>query len=129
MLPEAFLLSGYYRLVLLKKPFSKIAPGLGEKGKEQNVFRAADTDRVNAVKTAVSYVCSHTPWESKCFVQALTAKSMLARRGISGTLYLGLRKAEDGAMTAHAWTKCGDIYVTGGQGDAYHTTIECYSWR
>lgn len=128
LLPEAFLLSGYYRLVLLKQPFSKIALGLGEKGKEQCSFSEIDTDRINAVKTAVSCVCKHTPWESKCFVQALTAKSMLARRRIPGTLYFGLRKAENGAMSAHAWIKCGDIYVAGGRGDAYHTTIECYGW-
>lgn len=128
LLPEAFLLSGYCRFALLKQPFVKIEPCLGEKGKEMCPYDVMDADRINSVKTAISCVCRHTPWESKCFVQALTAKLMLVRRRIPGTLYLGLRNAENGAMIAHAWTKCGDIYVTGGRGDVYNTTIECYRW-
>ena len=38
---------------------------------------------------------------------------MLRRRGLPGTLHLGVAK-EGNRMEAHAWLRCGDQIVTGG---------------
>ena len=38
---------------------------------------------------------------------------MLKNKGISTTIYLGVRK-EGNEMKAHAWVRCGQYYVTGG---------------
>ena len=40
------------------------------------------------------------------------------KRGVNTTLYLGVGK-EDGNMVAHAWLRCGQLYVTGGNGNGY----------
>ena len=65
------------------------------------------------ISWVVTLTASNTPWESKCLVQALTAQKMLKNKGISTTIYLGVRK-EGNEMKAHAWVRCGQYYVTGG---------------
>jgi len=55
------------------------------------------------------------PWKPNCLVEAITAKIILNLRGINSTLYLGVNK-ENGDMKAHAWLRCGTIYVTGKRG-------------
>ena len=46
-------------------------------------------------------------------VRALTKKKMLARRGISSTLYMGVALDHQGEMEAHAWLRCGNVYISG----------------
>jgi len=60
-------------------------------------------------------------------VRALTARSMLQRRGVSGTIYLGLAK-EDGALKAHAWLRSGDRMVTGGRGHRAYTQVSSFAF-
>lgn len=128
LLPEAFFLSGYYSIVVLKRPFPRFASSLGARNEEPSLFDSSVTDQVMAVKAAIASISKYTPWDNRCFIQALTAKAMLVRRGIHGTLYLGLCKMEHNAMTAHAWTKCGEIYVTGGQGDDHNAIVAFFSY-
>ncbi|MCA5963741.1 lasso peptide biosynthesis B2 protein [Blautia sp. RD014234] len=66
------------------------------------------------VSYAVDQVCQKTKWESKCLVRALTAQKLLRRKKIATTLYLGCGLDENGKMIAHAWLRCGKMYVTGG---------------
>jgi hypothetical protein len=40
------------------------------------------------------------------------------KKHISSTLYLGVGKDND-QMVAHAWLRCGQLYVTGGNGSNY----------
>ena len=118
---EALILSAYYRFQILYKPFSKLSLKIGKIGYET----PSDVDyrvMVREIRTVVERVCRHTPWESKCLVRALTAKNMLNRRGYPCTLYMGLKETKDKAMEAHAWLRCGDIFVTGGKGNGYVVT-------
>jgi hypothetical protein len=55
------------------------------------------------------------PWKSNCLVDAITAKIILNHGGINSTIYFGVTK-ENGAIKAHAWLRCGTIYVTGKRG-------------
>lgn len=120
MLSEAVILSAYYRFRTLYRPFAKLSAKIGTVGYETP---KAVTDRrmVWTVHTIVEAVCKHTPWESKCLVRALTAKRMLNRRGHGCTLYMGVRQVGN-EMDAHAWLRCGDMYVTGGNGTGYAVT-------
>ena len=70
------------------------------------------------VSYVVNRICTKTKWESKCLVRALTAQKLLKQKGISSTMYLGCGYAE-GKMVAHAWLRCGNMYVTGGNGSEY----------
>ena len=108
--------SAYYRLKILMLPKTLLEKELGIEGKESPL--AVDyEDRKTAywVGQRVERTCDKTWWESKCLVKAMIAQRMLHKKGIATTLYLGVRtsKAE---MLAHAWLRCGSVYVTGGDG-------------
>lgn len=64
------------------------------------------------VRWAVETMARVLPWKPVCLPQALAAKKMLHRRGISSTLYLGVDPARD--LDAHAWVRVGGTIVTGG---------------
>lgn len=125
MLAEAMILSGWYRFCILHRPFSSLTKRMGEAGLE--------TERENGISQVarqaawiVPAVCRHMPWESKCLVQALTARKMLTRRGISCTLYMGACRNEQDQMQAHAWLRSGNIYVVGGNGSGEYAVTSVY---
>ncbi|MDD2856973.1 MAG: lasso peptide biosynthesis B2 protein, partial [Desulfuromonadaceae bacterium] len=89
---------------------------LGTVGLESDTAVSAAQDEI-AQRTgwAVETMARHTPWQSRCLVQALSAWWMLSRRGVRGTVYFGVAAAETGAaFNAHAWLRCGSRIVTGG---------------
>ena len=112
---KAFIYTGVARAFILFVPFNKLRKRIG-KVKEES---PEDVDKntlelARRVSDIVTLTSSHTPWESKCLVQALTAQRLLKEKGISTTLYLGVKKNSNNNMLAHAWLRCGKYYVTGG---------------
>lgn len=123
MFCKAFILCGFYRFIILNISFSKVKKLLGEKGKESD-FKI-DIENYKIVKEVgfiVKLASSHTPWESKCLVQAMTAQKILKDKGIKTTLYLGVAK-ERNNMVAHSWLRYGQMFVTGGNGDLNYTRV------
>lgn len=58
--------------------------------------------------------------DSKCLVQASSARIMLNKRGIPSTLYLGVKKNEIYNMKPHAWLVVNDqVMLGGGELDQY----------
>ena len=111
MFVKAFILCGFYRFIILNVSFSKVKKLLGEKGKESEF--EIDIDNYKIVKEVgfiVKLASSHTPWESKCLVQAMTAQKILNDKGIKTTLYLGVAK-ERNNMVAHSWLRYGQILL------------------
>jgi hypothetical protein len=107
---------GIARLAIIVVPFKYLSRILGEKMAES----PDSIDRVSYRKAAVigwtvEKMSWHTPWESKCLVKAITAQIFLRLRGLSSTLYLGLDRDQDRQLSAHAWLRCGELYVTGAQ--------------
>ena len=91
----------------------------GIEGEESSYDAEIDEYRFcKKVSYAVNQVCNKTKWESRCLVRALTAQKLLAETGIDSTLYLGCKLDENKKMVAHAWIRCGKLYVTGGNGEA-----------
>jgi len=124
MLLEAFCLSGVMRLALLVVPFRRLAVFLGSQAEESPWEE--DDARVQVageIGRAVETACCFTPWKSKCFIQALTAKIMLRQLGIANTLYLGMDRNGRKEIEAHAWLRCGELIVTGGRGRERFTTL------
>lgn len=112
-------LSAYYRVrILMLKP-AALHKTWGKRGEESPETESEDAYRyAGKVGYAVDMVCSRTRWESKCLVRALCAQHFLKAKGISSTLYLGCG-TQEGQMSAHAWLRCGRMYVTGGDGEGY----------
>jgi Transglutaminase-like superfamily len=71
-----------------------------------------DTDAARiswAVETAARIV----PTAKNCLVRAIAGREMLARRGVSSQIRLGVAKNSPETLSAHAWLECGGIVVTG----------------
>jgi hypothetical protein len=112
---EAFFLSAMARVIILKAPFKKYKKHLGIYNEETSYeINLNDYKTIKRIAWTINTISKYTPWESKCLVQAMTAQRMLNRRKLSSTLYLGVNKAKDNSMQAHAWLRCGQLIVTGG---------------
>ncbi len=71
-----------------------------------------DPDQAALVGRAVARAARHVPFRAVCLQQAFAAFLMLRRRGLAGTVHFGLLR-EGSEMKAHAWSRCGEVPVTG----------------
>ncbi|WP_081668221.1 lasso peptide biosynthesis B2 protein [Butyrivibrio sp. MC2013] len=117
---KAFLYSAEFRFKILFIDPKKIYKEWGIEGEESPEDADISAYRLcRNVALVVEHVCNRTRWESKCLVRALTAQRLLAEKGVESTMYLGCKLDEHGKMVAHAWVRCGKVYVTGGNGEGY----------
>jgi hypothetical protein len=71
-----------------------------------------DPDRAAQVGCAIARAARHVPFRAVCLQQAFAALLMLRRRGLAATVHFGLLR--DGSeLKAHAWSRSGEIPVTG----------------
>jgi hypothetical protein len=100
-------------------------------GEEDTALPSAQVEAAAKVGQAIRSAARRTPWQSACLGQALAAAVMLRRRGIPGTLYLGV--ARDGTqrdrVAAHAWLRCGDVVITGADGYLRFAVVGRYRWK
>lgn len=127
LVAQAFVLLGMTRLAIKALSFNRLERLMGERNGHEAECSAADLKTARRVGWAVRNVSAHTPWESNCFPQALTAKLLLRRRGIGSTLCLGATFNDDKTeLSAHAWLRCGDLHLTGGDGGEHFGTLASY---
>jgi len=114
---EAAWLSAWARVSIVVVRFSRIAEWLGDPQEESERTPLSPEHKLlaNEVRSAIEAAARRTPWKCECLVKAIVARLMLVRRGLSGTLYFGMRNKDDiqGEYEAHAWTRSGDLIVTG----------------
>lgn len=117
---EALLFLAVSRCMLGLLPFRVGMRGLGLRvrndiGDDAAVPEARSRQgAVLAVATAVSRASAVAPFRAVCLQQALAAALMLRRRGHPAEVYFGLAKDAGGKLSAHAWSKCRGVPVTGG---------------
>lgn len=121
---EAFVLLAGARLAVAILPFRRIASMLGKPRSGQAGWaQACDQAAVQTVRElawALRAAARRVPVDALCLTQALAGRVMLRRRGIAGTVRLGLAQGLQGKNTAdpmmvaaHAWLDAGGIKVTG----------------
>ncbi len=114
---QAYLGLGLAYVAIHTIPFRWLSSSFGQPMTESARQVAAEDIRlIRRVSWAVRRASTLTPWPSVCFPQAVTAKVLLRQRGLSSTLYLGATFNDARDLAAHAWLRCGSIYVTGGPG-------------
>lgn len=135
LLFETYILLGLARLAINIIPLRRLAPWIGAQAQETPAeISPAHLREAVRIAWAVRTVSRYTPWQSNCYPQALTAKLLLRRKQIPSTLYLGAtlhpatagQPASGPAMTAHAWLRCGPLYVTGGRGQDTYTVLAAF---
>ena len=113
---KAFIITGIVRIAILNIKFDKLKSRLGKNNHESS--KEIDVEcysYIDIVKKAVLRAAKYTPWQSKCLVQAVTVQYLLKKENIPSTIYLGVNKDKCNKMQAHAWIRCGEIIVTGGE--------------
>ena len=89
-------------------------PKLAEKLNADEGSSEADPVLLERVRFAVGAAASGVPWRSDCYPQAIAAHKLLVSAGHASTVHLGVDKAGEGDLLAHAWLTCGDTVVVGG---------------
>ena len=128
LLAEAIAVTMWVKLCLFIHPFNSIRMGLGisqaETLRTTTVGEDAQAKRISwAVQTAARYI----PIGLVCLPQAIAAGSMLNRRNVPFTLYLGVKLPENADMMAHAWLRAGTRIVTGADAMHGHTTVASFA--
>jgi hypothetical protein len=128
LLLEAAVWLGVARLAILVLPFRRVAQCLGRHmARSPEEAGAAPADLLDRISWAVATASRHLPWDCLCLVQAMAGKAMLKRRGVPSTLYLGLAKAGEAQLQAHAWLRCGERILTGWQGMGEFAVIATFA--
>jgi hypothetical protein len=127
LVPLIYILLGLNRFIILGMPFKLIANKLGKSMVMSNVeMDPQNHNRVMTISQLIRLLSPHTPWQSKCFVQALTAKEIMNLLKIPSTVYFGLARADDGSLIAHAWVTYGEFIVTGSEGHEKFKVVAYY---
>lgn len=71
-----------------------------------------DPDQAALIGRAVVRAARHVPFRAVCLQQAFAALLMLRRRGLAASVHFGLLR-DGNELKAHAWSRCGEVPVTG----------------
>jgi hypothetical protein len=130
LLIEALCALALARALTLCLPFRRIARMIGELGIEgPETVPVAEEEIAAKIGWAVAAMARYVPWDGRCLTQAIGGWRMLARRGIFGTVYLGVAgvPASSEKLVFHAWLRCGSRFVTGGNGRLHYTVLASFS--
>jgi hypothetical protein len=135
ILLKAWFLLGYTRAAILTLSFKRLAASL-EHHRDLVKPAAVTLQQVHqAIRLGylVSAAAHYTPWQSLCLTQVLVTQRLLAKRGIPGQFYLGVRRGceltdDPTGLSAHAWLQCGDQIVNGAAGHERFTKVSTFSW-
>lgn len=127
--------SGAIRLALVTMPFRMLAPLLGEHRGAATLLQYAKPEQQQTARRIggiVTVIARHTPWDSKCLVQAIMACLLLRWYDIPYAVYLGVANDSGASVTrsmkAHAWTTVGPIVITGRQGHRAYTVTATFAF-
>lgn len=108
-------------------PFRRILPHLGTQGVESSAEVSPENHAYAwAVRRAINNACHWLGWRPTCLVRSIAALMMLRRRGIESTLYLATALTAD-QLQAHAFVRCGDVYVAGGSERDAFTVLSSFA--
>lgn len=133
---RVFILTAAARSAMLFISFKNLRKHMGKLNEESSFNLSYDEYKIaQRISWSINKVSRYTPWESKCLVQALTAQYLLSRSHIENTLYLGVSRKnyinveneeikstqenKKSSLVAHSWIRCGNYYVTGGDGSGF----------
>ena len=128
---EAWLLLGLSRSLIFFRPFRKLLPLLGKQISQSEAEQSASElvaseGLLKIIQISILRAARRSPWRTKCFEQALTARMMLRRRHIKSVIFFGVNinsEKKDKKMTAHAWLICSDFVVTGGRNNNAYAVV------
>lgn len=113
LLRVVFLL-GVVRLALKLFPLRLLHRLLSQGSGSSRRAPAPDDPYPAQVAWAVHLAGRHILGDKACLTQALVGRFLLSRRGYPAELRIGVARAADGTLTAHAWVESGGSVLIGG---------------
>ena len=127
LVSEAALYLLAVRLVFGMLPFARALRVLAIARAVQGGGRLAP-EEAGAVGRAISRAARHVPFRAACLQQAFAALLMLRRRDLAATVHLGLaRDASGRGLEAHAWSRNGEVPVTGAGAAPRFATVATFA--
>ena len=129
---EAYFTLGFFRAAIMARSFKSLVSELNQNEDSAGIELTDEKKQLALlIGKEITAAANHTPWESTCLVQTLTAKRMLGKRNIAGKFHLGVKmnSAESDPLAAHAWLICGGTILTGESGHESYTVISTFSWK
>ena len=126
LLVEASLYLSYWQLIVKLFPYNWYSSFLGREVEMPKGESRFSVEEIKPIKKAIASGSKYLPWKPVCFPQALAAKSMLKRRGMQSTLYLGAAAHQLKIIDLHSWLNCGSYTVTGGTLKSKYKAVKVY---
>lgn len=104
----------------------RMARALGDTHARSVPADAAQLAQARAVGWAIAVLSRRWPWAIVCLPQALAAQRLLRRRQVPCVLHLGLARDAHGRLSAHAWLRCADVDITGGEVAARYAEVAAF---
>lgn len=124
---EAFFLLLLWRLVTALAPLRCYSRYLGIPQKDYSPNGMPSSDKVDRICLALRRAKKYSVIPVKCLTEAITAKRMLAWRGIPSALYLGVfHEKNSSKLKAHAWLRYGNQFITGRRGYEKFTVVSVF---
>lgn len=122
------LVSALFRLVVVRVgmwviPLRVLLRRLHKMAVERDRLSDSNPLPPERIAWAIRVVSRYLPGTMNCLVQALATQSMLARRGHTARVRIGVAKDEGGQLKAHAWVECEGKIVIGGVGVPQYTAL------
>lgn len=119
LLAEAAVLLALVRLGLWVLPFRRLRAILASYGR-RTTREAMPADRI-----AWAVAASGRRLPGTCLALALAAQAMLARRGHTSALRIGVARSDGGALLAHAWVESqGRVILDAGEDPAGYVPLQ-----
>ena len=93
-------------------PFSAVRSMLAHYARRRAARSVTAAAEPILVRRAVTGIAARWSFARNCLVQALTAHTMLASRGVESDLHIGVRRNQ-ASLEAHAWVDCHGAMVVG----------------
>lgn len=125
---RAWFLSAVVKFTLVFLSFRKVLNWQGKINMESpDRPDEASLEFRKCLQSAMRLCDKYTFWKTECYTQALTAKILLNKKGIPGTVYIGFNKTEKGEYKGHAWLRSYDRVITGETEENSYTVHSFYS--
>lgn len=122
-----FVYSGFVRVAILLVPFRLLAKFFGTHNQNLRLSTVVlESQKKKAVQIGyiIQLVSRNTPWQSKCLVQAIMARTLLGLYAIPYVFYLGVKtNKQSPTIRAHAWINVGSNVVVGVKGYKQFTIV------
>jgi len=109
---KACILIPSVRLGLAVLPYRAVLRLLAPLSRVADAPSGPPTEAIERIVWAVALVARHSP-RSTCLVQALAARVLLRRAGVSADLRIGVARNAGSGIQAHAWVESNGAVVLG----------------